>query len=238
MSPAGGMSEEERRELIARQRSALYREGPFAESGGYVDENGQPRTGLPGPPAIGPTGLRGGGSPLAFDYGRPPPAEVGPQGQAEPGSGSQSAAPHQRSRANSTASPQSNPAGGKSVFDAPGTQPARTNNSSPGGSPSTKLPGGSTVAPIGTRPAGNSSNATGSAINPALGKRSATPVSSPLSHGFSAPGNNDNVTTTSGNSNPPSANAEGGMGLGWGGRNNSVWGNGKSGLGVQASVWG
>ena len=40
------MSEEERRELIARQRSALYGEGAaYPENGGF-DENGTPRPGL------------------------------------------------------------------------------------------------------------------------------------------------------------------------------------------------
>ena len=48
------MSDEERRELIARQRSALYGEGPFAETGGYVDETGATRPGIPVPHAPGP----------------------------------------------------------------------------------------------------------------------------------------------------------------------------------------
>ncbi len=236
------MSEDDRRELIARQRSALYGEGPFAESGGYVDETGTPRPGLPAPQP-GPATLRGNHSPLTYEYGRTPPAEGGPQGPIEGGPGSQSAGPGQRSRANSTSSPQSNPAGSKGVFDAPGAQQSsRTSTSSPGGSPGTKPgPSGNAVAPIGTRPSGGSSSTPGGSANPALNKRSTTPLPSPLSHGYSAPGSNDNTTpTTSGVSNPPSAAPEGSMGLsGWGGRS-GVWGNSKSGLGVtvQASVWG
>ncbi len=239
LSP-GNMSEDDRRELIARQRSALYGEGPFAETGGYVDENGNVRSGPPGTHNA-PATLRGH-SPLAYEYGRTPPAEGGPQGPMDGGGpGSQSAGPNQRSRANSTASPQSNPAGNKGVFDAPGAQQSsRTSNSSPGGSPpGTKPgPGGNAVAPIGTRPSGNPSGPVGPP-NSALNKRSTTPLASPHSHGFSGPGNNENITpTTGGPSNPPSATAEGSMGLsGWGGRS-GVWGNSKSGLGVQASVWG
>ena len=47
LSPAS-MSEDQRRDLIARQRSALYGEGSFAETGGYIDETGTPRPGAPG----------------------------------------------------------------------------------------------------------------------------------------------------------------------------------------------
>ena len=240
LSP-GNMSEEDRRELIARQRSALYGEGPFAETGGYVDETGTPRPGLPTHHHSGPgaaASLRGH-SPLAYEYGRTPPAEGAP---GEGPSGSQSAGQNQRSRANSTASPQSNTAGSRGVFDAPAAQQSsRTSNSSPGGSPGTKPgPGGSTVAPIGTRPSGTPTNSQGgSAANPALNKRSTTPLHSPLSHGFSAPSNIETTTAaTTGASNPPSAAPDSGINHPWGARP-GVWGNGKSGLGnVQASVWG
>uniref|UniRef100_A0A8H7NJD2 Uncharacterized protein n=1 Tax=Bionectria ochroleuca TaxID=29856 RepID=A0A8H7NJD2_BIOOC len=67
------MSEEETRELIARQRSALYGEGPFADKNSYVDETGNIRTGAPGP--NGPPSLRGA-SPLTFgSASRAPQAE-------------------------------------------------------------------------------------------------------------------------------------------------------------------
>ncbi|AEO65583.1 uncharacterized protein THITE_2112708 [Thermothielavioides terrestris NRRL 8126] len=237
----GGMSEEDRRKLIAQQRSALYGEGPFGEAGGYVDETGAPRPGLRGH------------SPLAYEYGRAPPVhpDAGPQPSAEAGPGSQSAGPNEPSRANSTSSPQSNSAGGKGMFDSPAAvaqQSSRTSASSPGGSPprhqgapgsntSTSKPAQSSVAPIGTRPSVSSGPA-----NAALNKRSTTPLPSPLSQGYTASGSNAEgagaPTSGAPAANPSSAPAEGpSVGLsGWGARPNG-WGS-KSGLGVQASVWG
>ncbi|KAI2634970.1 hypothetical protein GGS26DRAFT_581679 [Hypomontagnella submonticulosa] len=225
LSP-GSMSEDERRDLIARQRSALFGEGS------YPEESGASRAGAPGLPA-GTSGHRGP-SPLAYDYGRgnaPNPSEGASQPSEAQG----------LSRANSNASPQSNPPANMGIFDsAVGQQANRTSNSSPtGGSPpraggaSKPIQSGSAVAPIGTRP-----SAASQAPNPALNKRSTTPLPSPLSHGFSASGNNDDgsqgVSTTGAPSNPPSAAPEGYNG--WGNRS-GVWGS-KSNLGVQASVWG
>lgn len=239
MSP-GSMSEEDRRKLIAQQRSALYGEGPFAEPAGYVDETGAPRAGLP---QGGPAALRGH-SPLAYEYGRAPPVhtDVGTQSSAEGAQGPASAGANERSRANSNSSPQSNPPGSKGMFDAPAQPSSRTSASSPGGSPSRQAAPGSkptqgSVAPIGTRPSAVSS----APSNPALSKRSTTPLPSPLSQGYTASGSEENAAPGSGApSNPPSsAAAEGGASVGlsgWGTRSNG-WGS-KPGLGVQASVWG
>jgi len=236
------MSEDERRKLIAQQRSALYGEGSFGESPGYVDENGTPRPGLPNPQA-GPAALRGH-SPLAYEYGRPPPGHQDANAQAHgEGQGPHSAGPHERSRANSNSSPQSNPAGGsKGVFDLPAAQQSsRTSASSPGGSPPRQgglgnKPGQGSVAPIGTRPSGP-----GGAANPALNKRSTTPLPSPLSQGYSAQVHDDANQTGGAGQNAPSSAMEGpAVNLsGWGGRQGG-WGS-KSGLGAQASVssvWG
>jgi hypothetical protein len=165
------MSEEETRELIARQRSALYGEGPFADQGGYVDENGSVRTGAPGP--SGPPSLRGH-SPMTFDgiARAPTSGEAGTPGSAT----DPTALPNDPSpRPASTASPQTTGPTNK-VFD---NAVSRTNTSSPtGGSPPRDLapgskPGqsGATVAPIGTRPSGTPTG-TSSA------KRSTTPGSS------------------------------------------------------------
>ncbi|KAH9889140.1 hypothetical protein F4778DRAFT_392863 [Xylariomycetidae sp. FL2044] len=223
LSP-GGMSDDDRRELIARQRSALYGEGHFEDAGAG-------RAGIQGLPT-GPSGHRGP-SPLAYEYGRsggPAVAEGVHAGELQ-----------RQSRANSNASPQSNPPTNTNVFEsATGQQVSRTSNSSPtGGSPphtggaSRNSQTGNAVAPIGTRPSANAQPA-----NPALNKRSTTPLPSPLSHGFSASGtgdeNSQGVSTSGAPSNPPSAAADGYNG--WGSRS-GVWGN-KSGLSVQASVWG
>jgi len=239
LSP-GSMSEEERRKLIAQQRSVLYGEGSYAEASGYVDETGGPRPGLPAHQA-GPATLRGH-SPLAYEYGRPPVhPETTQQALAEGGQSSQSAAPNERSRANSNSSPQSNPAGNKGVFDAPAAQQSsRTSASSPGGSPPRQAvpgskPGQGSVAPIGTRPSG-SNNLT----NPALSKRSSPPLLSPLSQSYVAQPNDDGNQGSVASQNQPSSAIEGpSVGLsGWGSRGG--WGS-KSGLGAQASVssvWG
>ncbi|KAI8156121.1 hypothetical protein KHU50_009993 [Colletotrichum sp. SAR 10_65] len=173
------MSEEETRELIARQRSALYGEGQFAEKGGYVDETGAVRPGVPG--HSGPSSLRGQ-SPLTYDITRGPP----PHGDANTpvsvtdGPGPISGPPgEQGSRAGSTASPQPNAPNNKSAFESAVSQAAaRTNNSSPGGSPPRQeMPGSKpaqTVAPIGTRPSGTPTGASNSSS-----KRSTTPLASP-----------------------------------------------------------
>lgn len=176
-APPKGMSEEETRDLIARQRSALYKEGPFAEKGGYVDENGVMRTGIP--THSGPASLRGA-SPLAYELGHNLPGN--PEGASVHGADvGQGIAQEIGSRPNSTTSPQSNPTSSKAVFDsAIGQHANRTSTSSPGGSPPRQeLPGGSkvgqggaTVAPIGTRPSGTP-------VTNSSSKRSTTPLASP-----------------------------------------------------------
>lgn len=218
MSPGSGMSEEERRELIARQRSALYGGSPaFGENGAHSD-NGSARPNTQGSGTQSATGFRGH-SPLAFDHYANQAENNGQQAQAEPQSAH--AQGQQRSRANSTSSPSSNPTGNFSLFEA-AQQSSRTSTSSPGGSPPRQGKPQGGVAPIGTRPA--------QAANPAHNKRSTTPLPSPLSHGFAAgdEGKENRATSAASNSNEQ-------QGLGWGAKP-AVWGN-KS-LGVQASVWG
>lgn len=219
MSPGSGMSEEERRELIARQRNALYGEGPT-----FTDDNGTPRPGTQ-------SSIRGQ-SPLAFQQSSEQPGNDQAQSAGQPQG-------QQRSRANSTSSPASNPNNSFSVFDNVAQQSSRTSTSSPGGSPPRqggKSGAGSGVAPIGTRP---SISGPSQAVNPALNKRSTTPLPSPLSFGFAASednangGSSNNGIATSGASNPSSAAQD--SSVGWGSKS-GVWG--KSSLGVQASVWG
>lgn len=161
------MSEEETRELIARQRSALYGEGPFADKTSYVDETGAVRTGAPGP--SGPSSLRGH-SPLPFGPGN---GEAGTPGSASDNNAIQ---PDPSSRPQSTASPQTAGPTNKVFDNAVGGQ-SRTSTSSPtGASPPRDLaPGsksGSAVAPIGTRPSGTPGTNSSS-------KRSTTPLASP-----------------------------------------------------------
>jgi len=174
------MSEDETRDLIARQRSALYGEGPFADKGGYVDEIGSVRAGGPG--QNGPGSLRGH-SPLAYEMGRNGPANADSNTPVSANEGGTGQPNEQGSRSNSSGSPQ-NATGNKGAFDGALAQAAnRTNNSSPGGSPPRQdmAPGSKpsqpsvTVAPIGTRPSGTPASATT--------KRSTPPLASPASWG-------------------------------------------------------
>lgn len=226
MSPAGsGMSEDERRELIARQRNALYGEGAaYPENGGF-DENGLPRPATRGSGTHSSAAMRGH-SPLAYDHfnaqaNQPETAPAENQPTQE----------RRNSRANSTSSPSSNPQSSFNLFESAAQQSSRTSTSSPGGSPPRqgKGPTSSGVAPIGTRPMGQ-------APNPALKPRSTTPLPSPLSYGFAASeaknAEKDNRATSAA-SNPNQAQQD--AGLGWGSKS-AVWG--KNSLGVQASVWG
>ncbi|KAK8184409.1 hypothetical protein BC567DRAFT_49953 [Phyllosticta citribraziliensis] len=243
MSP-NAMSEEERRELIARQHRALYGENSTL----YPDSR------QPSQDVRVQTSLAGRGtSPLAFDpFGMSAPIKPGgePPVQMPPRDGKDAGVGAQRSRANSTSSPASNQAASFSLFET-AQQSSRTSNSSPtGGSPprqggvSIKAPGSAGVAPIGTRPVQPS----GQAANPALSKRSTTPLPSPLSYGFTASDQHQAAAAAaaaaadaSAASNPSSAaeknTAATVSGLGWG-SNSSVWGSSKGSLGVQASVWG
>jgi len=244
ISPGSGMGEEERRELIARQRSALYGEGAAYPEGTGFDENGTPRPGTQGSGSQSATGIRGH-SPLAFDHfnnaGQNPQSDNA--NQQIPNEPQQAAPGQQRSRANSTSSPSSNPTSSFSLFESAAQQSSRTSTSSPGGSPPRQ--GGkaltSGVAPIGTRPSG----AQQQAANPALNKRSTTPLPSPLSYGFAAndegsgpKGGKEDARATSAASNPGQGSENVGLGAGAGGwgSKSGVWG--KNTLGVQASVWG
>jgi len=238
MSPGSGMSEEERRELIARQRQALYGDGAAYPENGSFDENGTPRPGTQGSGSQSATGIRGH-SPLAFDHfnAQNSQGDSSNQGTTEPQSSTQ-APGQQRSRANSTSSPSSNPTSSFSLFESAAQQSSRTSTSSPGGSPPRqgKAPTSSGVAPIGTRPSAQ-------AANPALNKRSTTPLPSPLSYGFAANSTEDKQgekssdgRTASAASNPNSQSQQD-VGLpSWGSSKPGVWG--KNSLGVQASVWG
>lgn len=216
MSPSA-MSEEDRRELIARQHRALYGN----DSNLYLGENPPARplsqdarvTGANGQVAgAGPFDQFGMSTASSVDNNTPVPAsnEV-------------------RSRAESTASPSPNP-NSFAMFDGV-QQPSRASTSSPNGAspPRQGMKAGSTngVAPIGTRPIQASGQL----------KRSTPPTSSPLSYGFS----NDKAIaaerSTSAASNPPSGAPDKSLALGWG-STSGAWSATKNTMGVQASVWG
>lgn len=222
------MSEDERRDLIARQHRALYGnesalyptpEAAAAAAVAARRASQDVRTG-----SI--SGVRGGASPLAFDpfahSGGEPAVQMPPrEGVMLPKS------------PNSASSPSSNPTTFGSLLGET-QQSSRTSVSSPSGSPplgqGTKA-SAAAAAPIGTRPAPNAAQAaTG------LNKRSTTPLPSPLSFGFSANEQAKNERSTS--AGPNGSVADKGVSLGSWGSNSGVWGSSKNSLGVQASVWG
>ena len=228
MSP-NTMSEEDRRELIARQHRALY-----GDNSTLYNADGTAAARPNSQDARVPAGARGA-SPMAFD-------PFSAQAQASANSeGSVQMPP--RDRANSTASPANSAAAQQSFALLNDQQSRRTSNSSPSGSPPlAQGPKGtlSGVAPIGTRPIQTS----GPAGN--LNKRSTTPLTpSSLAYGFSsaesqpanaAPQQLKDERSGSAASNPALADKNVGLGGGWGG-NSGVWG--KNSLGsAQASVWG
>lgn len=212
LSPAT-MSEEDRRELIARQHRALY--GDNANMYNADDSRAQSQDARVSSGGRGP-------SPLAFD-----PFGVQAQAGAE---GAVQMPP--RERADNTASPVSNPPAQQAFGHLSETQQSsRTSNSSPGASPPLTGSQKGGVAPIGTRPAQGPGGASG------LGKRSTTPLTpSSLSYGFNASdgpniGAIKNERSTSASSNPADK-------LGNWGSSSGVWGPGKNSLAVQPSVWG
>jgi hypothetical protein len=238
-SPAA-MSEESRRELIARQHRALYgNESPaFFPLGSLGDDAHSTRADNPNSatPTSSSGGVRGA-SPRAVDpFGL---------GQSQPDGlvqgGAPSAGRQSPARANSTRSPSSGANASYGLYDG-NVEQSTTSTSSPGGaeSPSSRQlsskPSAAigSVGPIGSRP---SQPATSQATNPALNKRSTTPLPSPLGLGFtpseSAAVNERSASATSNHANVNSK--ENAFASGWG-TNSGVWGS--KNLGVQASVWG
>jgi hypothetical protein len=234
------MSEEDRRELIARQHRALY-----GDSSTLYANEGSNRSSSQDVRVTTTSAGNRGNSPLAFDpfgtqtqsanNGNDGAVQMPPREQMATKDATAAGAT-QRSRANSTSSPSSNPTTSFTLYDN-AQQSSRTSTSSPGGSPprqGTKAPTSGGVAPIGTRPSQGQSQSAGGPMN----KRSNTPLPSPLSYGFNAndqqSGNGEN-RAPSGSSNPPSSAVERPTNLGWGG-NSGVWGSSKNSL--SASVWG
>lgn len=222
------MSEDDRRDLIARQHRALYGNDstlyptPEAAAAAAVAA----RRASQDVRAGSVSGARGA-SPLAFDpfaqSGAEPAVQMPPRdGIVLPKS------------PNSASSPSSNPTTFGSLLGET-QQSSRTSVSSPSGTPPLVQGGkasAAAAAPIGTRPVPNAA-----AAATGLNKRSTTPLSSPLSFGFNAA--NEQVKNERSTSVGPNGSAaDKGVSLGPWGSNSGVWGSAKNSLGVQASVWG
>ncbi|KAH0296206.1 hypothetical protein KCU74_g20083, partial [Aureobasidium melanogenum] len=230
LSPAAAttMSEDERRELIARQHRALYGNEsalyPTSDAAAVAARRASQdvRGSISGDVRASISGAsRGGASPLAFDpfHGEPAVQMPPRDGVMLPKS------------PNSASSPQSNPTTFGSLLGET-QQSSRTSVSSPSGSPPLGQGSkGAAAAPIGTRPVPNAAQATG------LNKRSTTPLPSPLSFGFSANEQARNERSTSAGPNGSVADKGVNLGASWG-SNSGVWGSAKNSLGVQAPVWG
>lgn len=214
------MKEDERRDLIARQRSALYNEGVSYSGDGVFDEN-ENRTHCSASQTV--NGLRGH-SPRSYEPYKTPNLSDNNQTHGETQYTVGQVSTQSGSRANSISSPSSNPPTNFGIFDSTAQQSSST-PSSTGGSPPNQ--GGksvnSAVAPIGTRPSVQST------------KRATTPLPSPLSYSLAA---NEGVSVKEETSIAPNhtqnGQVENEMNLGW--TKGSVWGN-KTNLGVQAPVW-
>jgi hypothetical protein len=237
------MSEDERRELIARQHRALYTsghsEGSHSEDGVPLEEGNpsrgtNPNSNGPSAPGSNAGGTRGP-SPMssAFDPFGHQNGKIDSNAAQTSGDQNQTGnaiSPPIRSRTNSASSPSSKSAS-FSLFDNAQAQSSRTSASSPSGSPprsqrvSTTPVTSSGVAPIGTRP--NAQNQSGVANN---GKRASPPLNSPR---YSLQQENDPFNNKERSSPAPSNNSAPngqGDGLDW----SKVWGPGTKGL----SVWG
>ena len=227
MSPNTGMSEDERRELIARQHRALYgNESKLYSPDSAAAQRRQSQDVRVG--SISGASARGA-SPLAFDPFQQPQTGDQPAVQMPPRDLPKSP--------NSTSSPSSNaPSGGFSLIDN-AAQSSRTSASSPSASPplSQGAKQSATAAgavPIGTRPA-QPAAVTG------LNKRSTTPLPSPLSYGFSANGENGKTERSASAASNVADNTISGLGASWTSNGSSGWGGApKNTRGVQASVWG
>ncbi|KAI0999175.1 hypothetical protein K3495_g9021 [Podosphaera aphanis] len=228
INSSNGIKEEERRDLIARQRSALYSENSSYAGESVFDDNGNRVQGSISQPT---TSLRGH-SPRTFEKFNAPASTEGCKSHGDSQTVSGPAPGQSRSRANSVSSPTSNPPNCFSLFDATAQQSSRTSNSSPGESPSQgcKPLTNTGVAPIGTRPCVQGPNLV-------LNKRSTTPLPSPLSFGFApSEGNSSDKKEVRNNSaHKPNSQPQQEGGLVW--AKGSVWGN-RSSLSVQAPVWG
>ena len=228
MSP-GALSEEGRRELIARQHRALYgnEAPPFFSSAGFNDEAAtHPETQGSAAAAAPAPGMRGP-SPRGRDpFGMP-------SSSAMPGD-TASGMPQEAARANNP-SPGSGPnTASFGTFEASSQQANKSNSPTGGDSPSRQAqksataPIGSGMGPIGSRPPQQQ------AANPNLNKRSTSPLPSPLTYGMAS--NEQHNAGHAERSGSAASNPNKESGHVWG-NGSGVWGA-KSSLGTATSVWG
>ena len=239
MSPST-LSEEGRRELIARQHRALYGNegaaGGFAPPGGYSDDGNTPREQSSGVPTSSTGGMRGN-SPRGMDpFGMGQSStQSGPNDNNVQDTSNMS---QESGRGNSVASPAAGTAPGNfTSFESASQQAGKPSTSPTGGeSPtrqvtkSTTAPIGSGMGPIGSRPQQQQSQ------NAGLNKRTTSPLPSSLNYKFgSNEQNNNNERAGSSNSNNNAQKENSNPSMGAWVTGSGVWGSNKIGA---TSVWG
>ncbi|OQV11004.1 hypothetical protein CLAIMM_14913 [Cladophialophora immunda] len=231
MSPST-LSEEGRRELIARQHRALYGGDPAAFVGQvpFSTEDASSRDQAVAVSGNAPGAPRGPSPRTSDPFGGPGQASQGESGPQGVSSGQEA------SRAEKATSPSAQTSAGFGTFDAPiqasGKAPTPPTGEEPSHSrqisKSTTAPVSGGMGPIGSRP--NVQQAPNQSIN----KRTTSPLPSSLGYGFGSNEQNaDRAGSANSNSNAQKESSNSGMGA-WG-TGSGVWGSNKIGT---TSVWG
>ena len=238
MSPST-LSEEGRRELIARQHRALYGNesatGGFAPQGGYSEDGNAQRDSSSGVPTSSAGGIRGN-SPRGMD-----PFGMGQSGtQSGPTDNSTqdtSNASQESGRGNSAASPVTGTAPGNfTSFESAAQQGGKPSSSPSGGESPTRQVTKSTTAPIGSGMGPIGSRPQQQGQNPGLNKRTTSPLPSSLNYNFGPSEQSNNERAGSSNSSSNNAQKENSsQSMGPWGTGSGVWGSNKIGA---TSVWG
>jgi hypothetical protein len=246
MSPST-LSEEGRRELIARQHRALYGNegaaGGFTPQGGYSDDGNTPRDSSSGVPTSSAGGMRGN-SPRGMD-----PFGIG-QSATQSGPTDNSAqdtsnASQESGRGNTAASPATGTAPGNFTnFESASQQAGKPSTSPTGGESPTRQITKSTTAPIsmgmgpiGSRPQQQQQQQQQQGQNQGLNKRTTSPLPSSLNYNFGSneQSNSNNERAGSSNSNNNAQKENGNQSMGAWATGSGVWGSNKIGA---TSVWG
>jgi hypothetical protein len=235
------MSEEGRRELLARQHRALYGNDAsnFLPQGGFGEEGPSGRDSGSNVPTSGAGAMRGSSPRAADPFGM---GQVSNQQTSVDKANATGSMPNQDGgRVETATSPATGAA--PTQFGKIDTAVQQTGNSStsPTGAESpnrgvTK----STTAPIGSGMGRIGSRLSQQQPPPSqsINKRSTTPLTSPMNNfGFGSTTEqvNNNERSNSSNSNPPAGQKEASSGMGAWGTGSGVWGSNKIGA---TSVWG
>ena len=237
------MSEEGRRELLARQHRALYgnEASNFLPQGGFGEEGSSGRDSGSTIPTTAAGGMRGTSPRTADPFGMG--QSSGQQASVDKANPAGSMSKQDIGRGESATSPATGTAPAQfGKIDTSVQQAGNTSNSPAGGespnrgiSKAPTAPIGSGMGAIGTRLSQQQSQP--SAPSQSINKRSTTPLTSPMNNfGFgSSEQANNNERSGSSNSNPQPAQKETSSSMGAWGTGSGVWGSNKIGA---TSVWG